>query len=199
MPLTPVHVWEETPRAITITVQLPGVLKRNAIVTSGDLLLTINASPYVLHLDLYKEVDQAQSSILTDTTIRMLQAKEGTWGKLLFEGSKQEVQSRRQASLARLHKLADQEREDSIKLKHKLQSAEAQHAAPLRGRQEAVKIQFSKLEGHPTLPAREHREEEIRALKSVSSCAWGTPSWLSAREHRREEDISALEFGVSGV
>lgn len=64
MPLTPVHVWEETPRAITITVQLPGVLKRNAIVTSGDLLLTINASPYVLHLDLYKEVDQAQSSIV---------------------------------------------------------------------------------------------------------------------------------------
>ena len=51
----------------------------------------------------------------------MLQAEEGTWGKLLFEGSKQEVQSRRQASLARLHKLADQEREDSIKLKHKLQ------------------------------------------------------------------------------
>ena len=64
MPLTPVHGWEETPGVITITVQLPGVLKRNAIVTSGDLLLTINATPYVLHLDLYKEVDQTQSSIV---------------------------------------------------------------------------------------------------------------------------------------
>ena len=156
MPLTPVHVWEETPEAITITVQLPGVLKRNAIVTSGDLLLTINATPYVLHLDLHKEVDQTQSSIvlgdgkavatlvkarpalrcsegrlLGDNSLRMLQAEEGMWGKLLCEGSKQDIQSRRQASLARLHKLADQEREEGIKLKHKLQRCAQGPAAML--------------------------------------------------------------------
>ena len=54
-----------------------------------------------------------------------MQAEEGMWGKLLFEGSKPEAQSRRQMSLARLHKLADQEREESIKLKHKLQICRA--------------------------------------------------------------------------
>ena len=59
--------------------------------------------------------------MLSDNKHRMLQAEEGMWGKLLFEGSKQDVQSRRQMSLARLHKLADQEREEGIKLKHKLQ------------------------------------------------------------------------------
>ena len=59
--------------------------------------------------------------MLSDTRVRMLQAEEGMWGKLLFEGSRQDVQSRRQASLARLHKLAEQEREEGIKLKHKLQ------------------------------------------------------------------------------
>ena len=59
--------------------------------------------------------------MLSATRVKMLQAEEGMWGKLLFEGSKQEVQFRRQTSLARLHKLADQEREEGIKLKHKLQ------------------------------------------------------------------------------
>ena len=59
--------------------------------------------------------------MLSDGRFRMLQVEEGMWGKLLFEGSKQDIQSRRQMSLARLHKLADQEREEGIKLKHKLQ------------------------------------------------------------------------------
>ena len=59
--------------------------------------------------------------MLSVTRVRMLQAEEGMWGKLLFEGSRQDVQCRRQMSLARLHKLADQEREEGIKLKHKLQ------------------------------------------------------------------------------
>ena len=64
MPLTPAHTWQEDTDAVTITIQLPGVLRRNATITSGDLLLTINAAPYVLHLDLLKEVDHTQSRII---------------------------------------------------------------------------------------------------------------------------------------
>ena len=49
--------------------------------------------------------------------LKLMQAEQSTWGRLQAEGSKQEITARRQACLARLHKLADEEREAKIRLK----------------------------------------------------------------------------------
>lgn len=57
MPVTPEYKWEETPQVVVINVTLPG-----AVVRKPDLLLTpvylkVGSHPYLLSLDLHREVD----------------------------------------------------------------------------------------------------------------------------------------------
>ncbi len=61
MPVAPEYAWEQTLDGLTIRVQLPGITRCRPDVFATSALLKINAQPYLLHLDLRHDVDDART------------------------------------------------------------------------------------------------------------------------------------------
>jgi len=61
MPVAPQYTWEQTLEGLTIRVQLPGITRCRPDVFATSALLKINALPYLLHLDLRHDVDDART------------------------------------------------------------------------------------------------------------------------------------------
>jgi len=62
MPISPQWSWSETEAAVEVQVALPGVARDRTDVFATDCMLKVNASPYLLVLDLYAGVDDARSA-----------------------------------------------------------------------------------------------------------------------------------------
>ncbi|KAG7397054.1 hypothetical protein PHYBOEH_001332 [Phytophthora boehmeriae] len=106
MPLVPRYTWEEDVSSIALELQLPGTMLRSIDIYISDLVVKVNASPYVLLLDLRDAVDDASAvvkSIPASNVLRIsLQKKtEGLWKQLQYQDTKQALRERRDASMER--------------------------------------------------------------------------------------------------
>lgn len=87
MPISPKYTWSETEATVEVHVELPGVSKSNANIFATDALLKVNRSPYLLLIDLHKDVDDSQIIATIDATgvtfklvkVRRLGKNNGTW------------------------------------------------------------------------------------------------------------------------
>ena len=66
MTISPSYVWEETDTTVTVRASIQGLSKRGANVFATSALLKVNAFPYFLLLDLFKDVDELRSSATVD-------------------------------------------------------------------------------------------------------------------------------------
>ncbi|RLN14858.1 hypothetical protein BBO99_00001252 [Phytophthora kernoviae] len=106
MPLVPRYTWEEDAFSIALELQLPGTALRNIDIYVSDLVVKVNAAPYVLLLDLQETVDDASAavkSIPASNVLRISLQKqtEGLWKQLQYQDTKQALRERRDASMER--------------------------------------------------------------------------------------------------
>ncbi|RLN44892.1 hypothetical protein BBJ29_001841 [Phytophthora kernoviae] len=112
MPLVPRYTWEEDAFSIALELQLPGTVLRNIDIygrdhaLAHDLVVKVNAAPYVLLLDLQETVDDASAavkSIPASNVLRISLQKqtEGLWKQLQYQDTKQALRERRDASMER--------------------------------------------------------------------------------------------------
>ncbi|KAL8008923.1 putative 43kDa postsynaptic protein [Plasmopara halstedii] len=74
MPLVPRYTWEEDSNSLALELHLPGIAPRNIDIYVSDLVIKVNATPYVLLLDLQDAVDDASvvvQSIPTSNQLRI--------------------------------------------------------------------------------------------------------------------------------
>lgn len=57
MPLTPLHSWEESPTAVKIVIEAPGLTQAKSDLLICDNFLRVNFPPYLLQLDLLNHID----------------------------------------------------------------------------------------------------------------------------------------------
>ncbi|KAE9028632.1 hypothetical protein PR003_g5713 [Phytophthora rubi] len=106
MPLAPRYTWEEDASSLALELHLPGTALRNIDIYVSDLVVKVNAAPYVLLLDLQDAVDEASAvvkSISASNLLRIsLKKKESrVWGQLQCQASKAALRERREASMER--------------------------------------------------------------------------------------------------
>lgn len=78
MPIAPLFAWSETEETLQVDVQLQGASRTKADVFATDCLLKINSPPYLLIIDLFGCVDEAQSvvTVMPDgVTFRLIKVK----------------------------------------------------------------------------------------------------------------------------
>lgn len=61
MPVAPQYTWKQTLEGLTICVQMTGIKRCKPDVFATSALLKVNAQPYLLHLDLRHDVDDART------------------------------------------------------------------------------------------------------------------------------------------
>lgn len=59
MPLTPLYSWEESPTAIQIVIEAPGLTRAKSDLLICDNFLRFSFPPYLLQLDLLNRIDDA--------------------------------------------------------------------------------------------------------------------------------------------
>ncbi|KAG3027976.1 hypothetical protein PC121_g4522 [Phytophthora cactorum] len=106
MPLVPRYTWEEDASSLALGVHLPGTALRNIDIYVSDLVVKVNAAPYVLLLDLQDAVDDASAvvkSIPVSNLLRLSLKKQENrvWKQLEYQGSKAVLRERRDASMER--------------------------------------------------------------------------------------------------
>ncbi|CEG48580.1 FOG: TPR repeat [Plasmopara halstedii] len=106
MPLVPRYTWEEDSNSLALELHLPGIAPRNIDIYVSDLVIKVNATPYVLLLDLQDAVDDASvvvQSIPTSNQLRisLKKVESRMWKNLQFQGSKSVLRERRDASMER--------------------------------------------------------------------------------------------------
>lgn len=62
MPISPTYEWEQTEVGLEVRVALPSASRNQRDVFATECLLKVNATPYLLVLDLWGEVDDARSA-----------------------------------------------------------------------------------------------------------------------------------------
>ncbi len=128
MPLTPQHTWEETGATISVVITAPGLTKAKSDLLICDNFVRLNCPPYLLQLDLAHQVDDANGSAVFGpggVTFRLnkvskerlhqvshccmlrlsadaCQVEQILWGQLTAQGTKQDLQERRQTAQQRL-------------------------------------------------------------------------------------------------
>ncbi|ETN21399.1 hypothetical protein PPTG_01587 [Phytophthora nicotianae INRA-310] len=63
MPLVPRYTWEEDASSLALELHLPGTALRTIDIYVSDLVVKVNAAPYVLLLDLQDAVDDASAVV----------------------------------------------------------------------------------------------------------------------------------------
>ncbi|OWZ21780.1 hypothetical protein PHMEG_0003610 [Phytophthora megakarya] len=106
MPLAPRYTWEEDASSLALELHLPGTALRNTDIYVSDLVVKVNAAPYVLLLDLQDAVDDESvvvKSIPASNLLRIsLKKKESRiWKDLQCQNSKAALRERRDASMER--------------------------------------------------------------------------------------------------
>ncbi|KAF4042716.1 hypothetical protein GN244_ATG05022 [Phytophthora infestans] len=106
MPLVPRYTWEQDGCSLALELHLPGTALRNIDIYVSDLVIKVNAAPYVLLLDLHDAVDDASAvvkSIPASKLLRISLKKQENrlWKQLQYQGSKTVLRERRDASMER--------------------------------------------------------------------------------------------------
>ena len=114
MPIQPNFTWRECSSKVELTVPLKGASRKIVDIILCSNHLKVSFPPYLLDLPLLHDVDSAESkATVNDGTLHITLVKldEGKiWGNLLFEGTKEEINQRREAAFA--------EREARIQRQH---------------------------------------------------------------------------------
>ncbi|KAL3668858.1 hypothetical protein V7S43_006150 [Phytophthora oleae] len=106
MPLVPRYTWEEDASSLALELHLPGTSLRNTDIYVSDLLVKVNAAPYVLLLDLQDAVDDASAVVKSFPASNLLRIslqkqEKRVWKELQHPGSKAVLRERRDASMER--------------------------------------------------------------------------------------------------
>ena len=103
MPIAGQYTWSETDSHIEIAIPLKGVSIKKVDVFTASNILKVSFAPFLLDLNLYKEIDEENSrAVFKNGTLKICLSKKesGTlWNQLCFEGTKEEVQQRREMAL----------------------------------------------------------------------------------------------------
>ena len=105
MPISGQYTWSETASHIEIAIPLKGVSIKKVDVFTASNILKVSFAPFLLDLNLYKEIDEENSrAVFNNGTLNICLSKkessETLWNQLCFEGTKQEIQQRRDKALA---------------------------------------------------------------------------------------------------
>lgn len=82
MPVTPKLTWTQTKETLTVSVEIPGITRCKPDVFATSALLKVNALPYLLHLDLAHDVDDAETvAAITECgiTFTLRKVEAGRW------------------------------------------------------------------------------------------------------------------------
>ncbi|RLN82916.1 hypothetical protein BBJ28_00000887 [Nothophytophthora sp. Chile5] len=106
MPLAPRFTWEEDASSIVLELHLPGTALRNIDIYVSDLVVKVNAAPYVLLLDLQDAVDDASAVVKSNPASNLLRIslqKQSSrlWKQLECQDTKKALRERRDASMDR--------------------------------------------------------------------------------------------------
>ena len=103
MPIAGQYTWSETGSHIEIVIPLKGISHKKVDVFTASNILKVSFAPFMLDLNLYKEIDEENSrAVFKNGTLKICLSKKesGTlWNQLCFEGTKEEVQQRREKAL----------------------------------------------------------------------------------------------------
>ena len=116
MPIQPKYTWRECSSKVELTVPLKGASPKIVDIILCSNHLKVSWPPYLLDLPLAENIDadSAESKALVKAGtlhITLVKLEEGkTWGNLLWEGTKEEINQRRMAAFA--------EREGRIQRQH---------------------------------------------------------------------------------
>ncbi|TMW62938.1 hypothetical protein Poli38472_005556 [Pythium oligandrum] len=106
MPLTPRYTWEEDATSLALHIKLPGTALKHVDLYVSDVLVKVNAPPYVLLLDLFAAVDETSAVVkriaathVLHITLRKTDPK--LWKQLMLEDTKTALQTRRLESMER--------------------------------------------------------------------------------------------------
>lgn len=102
MPITGEYSWIESDAHIELTIPLKGVSPKCVDVFTASSLLKVSYIPFLLDLNLFNEIDEnGNRAVLKngELNIRLKKREEGIWGRLCFEGSKEEIRQRRFTAL----------------------------------------------------------------------------------------------------
>ena len=116
MPIQPNYTWRESSSTVELTVPLKGASPKSIDIILCSNHLKVSFPPYLLDLPLSHDIDaeSAESKALIEagalrvTLVKLDQGK--IWDNLLFEGTKEEINQRREVAFA--------EREGRIQLQH---------------------------------------------------------------------------------
>ncbi|KAG7390970.1 hypothetical protein PHYPSEUDO_006105 [Phytophthora pseudosyringae] len=106
MPLVPRFTWEEDASSLALELHLPGTALRNIDIYVSDLVVKVNAAPYVLLLDLQDAVDDASAVVKSFPASNLLRIslkkqESRVWKELQHQGTKAILRERRDASMER--------------------------------------------------------------------------------------------------
>ena len=113
MPISSKYTWEESHTDITIHIPFRGKSIKKVDLFVADIILKVSHPPFLLDLNLTKTIQtNSCRAILKDgvLVINLKKTTQGLWHKLIFDGTKNEIKSRRRDSL--------QKREDEIRQQH---------------------------------------------------------------------------------
>lgn len=91
-------------------------------VTSG--YLKVNAAPFLWHVDLFDDIDDETATVThegrDDVIFRCSKRRPGIWGKLHREGDREEIMTRRAASLRARSEADDARETDALEAKKRI-------------------------------------------------------------------------------
>ncbi|EEY61032.1 uncharacterized protein PITG_01276 [Phytophthora infestans T30-4] len=205
MPLVPRYTWEQDGCSLALELHLPGTALRNIDIYVSDLVIKVNAAPYVLLLDLHDAVDDASAvvkSIPASKLLRISLKKQENrlWKQLQYQGSKTVLRERRDASMERKRasETALSEKRKEKKHQEEKETLRAQMAVDDTNRQILTDLKAEEKE-------REERQKDSTPIsnkitKKVSFAASHEQGKsLASKDNRKDEIIELTEDGSFDV
>ncbi len=125
-PLSPEWTWRQTDTTVTVDVKAKGVAKKTCDIFLSDQFLKVNASPYLLALDLWQPIVEDKSTATISKgriTVQLVKAEKGAWESLHIaikdREQKEAVLARRKASIERAQAKQDARRKERAALRQK--------------------------------------------------------------------------------
>ena len=119
MPLSGEYTWEEDLNLLVLKIPHKGSSRKKADIIVSDSYVKISYPPYLLELDLAREIKEEHAKAINEKDLlilRLQKAEEALWGNLLFDMDKETRLKRRKCSLDR-HQKKVQSHHERAKLK----------------------------------------------------------------------------------
>ena len=116
MPVSVNYTWQESQNDVTVRIPYRGESAKKVDLFVADSVLKVSFHSHLLDINLFKTIKwNTCKALLKDGTLIIFVEKEndGLWHQLEYEGSKEEVKSRRKASLRRREQEIQQQHESA--------------------------------------------------------------------------------------